>query len=145
MGLLTVSNNLPTITSDISAVDSDSDNDSIDNLIFSNEPSQATTGTTRTRPIHPPSTAPRRHGHARRFSNASRTSSTGSIRPLRRRLTDAQQQQKNLLQVVLLEAGILFHSVFIGMALSVATGSNFLVLLIAISFHRRFFYVSPGS
>lgn len=31
------------------------------------------------------------------------------------RLTESQQQQKNLMQVVLLEAGILFHSVFIGM------------------------------
>ena len=47
-----------------------------------------------------------------------------------------QQQHKDLLQVALLEAGILFHSVFIGMALSVATGANFIVLLIAISFHR---------
>lgn len=31
------------------------------------------------------------------------------------RLTEEQQQKKNLLQVMLLEAGILFHSVFIGM------------------------------
>lgn len=31
-----------------------------------------------------------------------------------RRLTEDQQQKKNLLQVMLLEAGILFHSVFIG-------------------------------
>ena len=30
------------------------------------------------------------------------------------RLTEEQQQKKNLLQVMLLEAGILFHSVFIG-------------------------------
>jgi zinc transporter 1/2/3 len=70
------------------------------------------------------------------------------------RLTEEQQQKKNLLQVMLLEAGILFHSVFIGtcryvyftltrlanvaagMALSVAVGSNFIVLLIAITFHR---------
>ena len=53
-----------------------------------------------------------------------------------RMLSDEQQQKKNLLQVMLLEAGILFHSVFFGMALSVATGSNFIVLLIAITFHR---------
>ena len=52
-------------------------------------------------------------------------------------LTDLQQQKKNLLQVALLEAGILFHSVFIGMALSVATGSNFMVLFVAILFHRK--------
>ncbi|RPB27099.1 Zinc/iron permease [Terfezia boudieri ATCC MYA-4762] len=100
----------------------------------------------RTRPIqpaHPPTG--RRHGHIRTFSSASGQSSSGSIRPLRRKLTDAQQQQKNLLQVVLLEAGILFHSVFIGMALSVATGSNFIVLLIAISFHQTFEGLALGS
>ncbi|KAK6505475.1 hypothetical protein TWF481_007373 [Arthrobotrys musiformis] len=55
------------------------------------------------------------------------------------------QQKKNLLQVVLLEAGILFHSVFIGMALSVATGSNFIVLLIAISFHQTFEGLALGA
>jgi zinc transporter 1/2/3 len=33
------------------------------------------------------------------------------------RLTEEQQQKKHLLQVMLLEAGILFHSVFIGMSL----------------------------
>ncbi|KAL1960779.1 hypothetical protein VTO42DRAFT_6609 [Malbranchea cinnamomea] len=46
--------------------------------------------------------------------------------------------QKQLLQCLLLEAGILFHSVFIGMALSVATGASFAVLLVAISFHQTF-------
>ena len=46
--------------------------------------------------------------------------------------------QKLLLQCLLLEAGILFHSVFIGMALSVSTGPPFLVLLLAISFHQVF-------
>jgi zinc transporter 1/2/3 len=61
------------------------------------------------------------------------------------RLTEAQLQQKNLLQVMLLEAGILFHSVFIGMALSVATGSNFVVLLIAITFHQTFEGLALGS
>ncbi|KAF8534462.1 Zinc/iron permease [Trichophaea hybrida] len=61
------------------------------------------------------------------------------------RLTEEQQQKKNLLQVMLLEAGILFHSVFIGMALSVATGSNFIVLLIAITFHQTFEGLALGS
>lgn len=116
---------LATITSDISTADSDSDTESIDNLIISHTTANSA-----------PSAPARRHGHNRTMSNASRASSSGSILPIRRRLTDAQQQQKNLLQVMLLEAGILFHSVFIGMALSVATGSNFIVLLIAISFHR---------
>lgn len=45
--------------------------------------------------------------------------------------------RKARLQCVLLEIGILFHSVFIGMALSVSTGKDFVVLLIAIAFHRK--------
>ncbi|KAL7771374.1 hypothetical protein CFE70_001317 [Pyrenophora teres f. teres 0-1] len=48
------------------------------------------------------------------------------------------QNKKLLLQCLLLEAGILFHSIFIGMALSVATGTSFVVLLTAISFHQTF-------
>lgn len=53
-------------------------------------------------------------------------------------LTPEQLHKKAILQCMLLEVGILFHSVFIGMALSVAVGSNFVVLLIAIAFHREF-------
>ncbi|KAI9687078.1 MAG: hypothetical protein M1822_002488 [Bathelium mastoideum] len=53
--------------------------------------------------------------------------------------------QKALLQCLLLEAGILFHSVFIGMALSVSTGPPFVVLLIAISFHQTFEGLALGS
>lgn len=53
-------------------------------------------------------------------------------------LTPSQNPQKQLIQCLLLEAGILFHSIFIGMALSVATGANFVVLLVAISFHQTF-------
>lgn len=48
-----------------------------------------------------------------------------------------QKHKKEMMQCVLLELGILFHSVFIGMALSVATGNDFIILLIAISFHRE--------
>ncbi|KAH3909152.1 hypothetical protein HBI56_127500 [Parastagonospora nodorum] len=55
------------------------------------------------------------------------------------------QNQKLLLQCLLLEAGILFHSVFIGMALSVATGTSFAVLLVAISFHQTFEGFALGS
>ena len=50
-----------------------------------------------------------------------------------------------LLQCLLLEAGILFHSVFIGMALSVSVGPPFVVLLIAISFHQTFEGLALGS
>lgn len=55
------------------------------------------------------------------------------------------QNQKLLLQCLLLEAGILFHSIFIGMALSVATGASFAVLLVAISFHQTFEGFALGS
>lgn len=55
------------------------------------------------------------------------------------------QNKKLLLQCLLLEAGILFHSVFIGMALSVATGTSFAVLLVAISFHQTFEGFALGS
>lgn len=54
-------------------------------------------------------------------------------------------EQRLILQCLLLEAGILFHSVFIGMALSVSTGAPFVVLLIAISFHQTFEGLALGS
>ncbi|OAX80562.1 hypothetical protein ACJ72_05101 [Emergomyces africanus] len=60
-------------------------------------------------------------------------------------LTPEQQHKKAVLQCMLLEMGILFHSVFIGMALSVSTGSAFVVLLIAISFHQTFEGLALGS
>lgn len=53
--------------------------------------------------------------------------------------------QRALLQCLLLEAGILFHSIFIGMAVSVATGTAFVVLLIAICFHQTFEGFALGS
>ncbi|KAF2436375.1 Zinc/iron permease [Tothia fuscella] len=53
--------------------------------------------------------------------------------------------QKALLQCLLLEAGILFHSIFIGMALSVSTGPPFAVLLVAISFHQTFEGLALGA
>jgi zinc transporter ZupT len=59
--------------------------------------------------------------------------------------TSEQNPQKLFLQCLLLEAGILFHSIFIGMAVSVATGTEFIVLLIAISFHQTFEGLALGS
>lgn len=56
-----------------------------------------------------------------------------------------ENPQKLLLQCLLLEAGILFHSIFIGMALSVSTGTPFIVLLVAISFHQTFEGLALGS
>ncbi|KAK7425737.1 hypothetical protein QQZ08_007836 [Neonectria magnoliae] len=60
-------------------------------------------------------------------------------------LTPEQKQRKELLQCVLLELGILFHSVFIGMALSVSIGNEFIILLIAIVFHQTFEGLALGS
>jgi hypothetical protein len=54
-------------------------------------------------------------------------------------------ERRMILQCLLLEAGILFHSVFIGMALSVSTGPAFAVLLLAISFHQTFEGLALGS
>ncbi|RPA79858.1 Zinc/iron permease [Ascobolus immersus RN42] len=60
-------------------------------------------------------------------------------------LTREQKLKRAKLQVVLLEMGILFHSIFIGMALSVTSGSGFIVLLIAIIFHQTFEGLALGS
>lgn len=56
-----------------------------------------------------------------------------------------EEQQRKMLQCLLLEAGILFHSIFIGMAISVATGPAFVVFLVAISFHQAFEGLALGS
>lgn len=56
-----------------------------------------------------------------------------------------EEQKRLLLQCLLLEAGILFHSVFIGMALSVATGPTFAVFLIAIALHQSFEGLALGG
>lgn len=60
-------------------------------------------------------------------------------------LTEEQQHKKAILQCMLLEVGILFHSVFIGMALSVAVGGDFVVLLIAVAFHQTFEGLALGA
>ena len=60
-------------------------------------------------------------------------------------LTPQQKQKKATLQVFLLEMGIMFHSVFIGMAVSVSVGSPFIVLFIAIIFHQTFEGLALGS
>jgi hypothetical protein len=52
-------------------------------------------------------------------------------------LSEKQKHNKDVMQVFMLEVGILFHSVFIGMSLSVSVGNEFVILLIAIVFHRK--------
>ena len=59
--------------------------------------------------------------------------------------TDPHTESRQILQCLLLEAGILFHSIFIGIALSVSTGPPFYVLLTAISFHQTFEGLALGS
>jgi zinc transporter 1/2/3 len=65
--------------------------------------------------------------------------------PASTRLSTEDEKKRLLIQCLLLEAGILFHSVFIGMAISVATGTPFVVFLIAISFHQSFEGLALGS
>ncbi len=60
-------------------------------------------------------------------------------------LSPKEQQKRQILQCLMLEAGILFHSIFIGMAVSVATGPPFVVFLIAIGFHQSFEGLALGS
>lgn len=60
-------------------------------------------------------------------------------------LTREVVHKKAVLQVMLLEMGILFHSIFIGMALSVSIGSDFIILLIAIIFHRKLARIGNSS
>jgi zinc transporter ZupT len=97
----------------------DSDLDDIDGL----DPMTADDGA--------PLTHPHRPSHQRHHSQS-------------QTLAD-RDPQKALLQCLLLEAGILFHSIFIGMAVSVATGTAFVVLLIAICFHQTFEGFALGS
>jgi len=49
---------------------------------------------------------------------------------------DRQTAATQKLGVAILEAGIIFHSVFIGLTLAVSTGSDFVSLFITIIFHR---------
>ncbi len=79
--------------------------------------------------LHEPS-SPHQHHHRHRHNSQDKY---------------AANPQKLLLQCLLLEAGILFHSIFIGMALSVSTGTPFVVLLVAISFHQTFEGLALGS
>ncbi|GAB7358614.1 hypothetical protein MBLNU230_g3844t1 [Neophaeotheca triangularis] len=59
---------------------------------------------------------------------------------------EAEQERKKLLmQCLLLECGILFHSIFIGLALAVAVGKEQVILLIAIAFHQTFEGLALGS
>jgi len=52
--------------------------------------------------------------------------------------------KKQSMQITLIEGGILFHSVFVGMTISI-TAEGFVILLIAIVFHQAFEGLGLGS
>ncbi|KAF2025290.1 Zinc/iron permease [Setomelanomma holmii] len=52
--------------------------------------------------------------------------------------------KKQSMQITLIEGGILFHSVFVGMTVSI-TAKGFIILLIAIVFHQMFEGLGLGS
>lgn len=74
------------------------------------------------------------------------TSSAGSVEGEERfgGLTYAQAKVAEW-DVLAIEAGIIFHSILIGVTLGVATGSGFVALLIAIVFHQTFEGLALGS
>ncbi len=57
---------------------------------------------------------------------------------------DPEVYRKMSLNITLLEGGILFHSVFVGMTISI-TIEGFIILLIAILFHQMFEGLGLGS
>ncbi|KAJ4369858.1 hypothetical protein N0V83_005622 [Neocucurbitaria cava] len=57
---------------------------------------------------------------------------------------DPMALKKQSMQITLIEGGILFHSVFVGMTVSI-TAEGFIVLLIAIVFHQMFEGLGLGS
>merc|ERR1711939_744025 len=69
-------------------------------------------------------------------SPADREDSTVSAEAVKAESHHDQEFKKAILQCTMLEMGILFHSIFIGMALSVTLGTDFVILLIAIVFHQ---------
>ena len=91
-----------------------------------------------------PARASNGHGRPQRTSRQVSFAESPSYREAEPDETDANEKRM-ILQCLLLEAGILFHSVFIGMALSVSTGPAFAVLLVAISFHQTFEGLALGS
>lgn len=111
-------------------------------------PSSNRPPTTNPTPKKPTPPRPRAPNLQDPSSPPSPTSSSFSLSPLPPSpspLTHHPDQKKLLLQCLLLEAGILFHSIFIGIALSVSLPPAFYILLVAISFHQTFEGLALGS
>lgn len=87
------------------------------------------------------STVPLDGGNSRSLMKANLSSTSPAVP----HIPGPDEQRRLMLQCLLLEAGILFHSVFIGMAISVATGPPFVVFLVAIAFHQTFEGLALGS
>lgn len=87
----------------------------------------------------------RHDGEISRPEPGRKSENTADYKVSNKNLTPEQRHRKELLQCVLLELGILFHSVFIGMALSVSVGNEFIILLIAVAFHQTFEGLALGS
>ncbi|EME79159.1 uncharacterized protein MYCFIDRAFT_204715 [Pseudocercospora fijiensis CIRAD86] len=87
----------------------------------------------------------RANGHARPMRHSRKVSWADQVSEHSNTPHQTPHEQRLVLQCLMLEAGILFHSVFIGLALSVSTGSKFVVLLIAISFHQTFEGLALGA
>ncbi|KAK4187140.1 putative transporter [Podospora australis] len=95
--------------------------------------------------IEPAPVSPAEGNNSANVSKESLGDGHGEVESQALYLTEEQQHKKAILQCMLLEVGILFHSVFIGMALSVAVGGDFVVLLIAIAFHQTFEGLALGA
>ncbi|MCJ1313770.1 hypothetical protein MMC25_007450 [Agyrium rufum] len=91
-------------------------------------------------PILPTSTNSRRRASSRQVPSTHHSHDHGADHTV-----SSQTNGSATLQVFLLEAGILFHSVFIGLTLSLTPLPPLLPLLIAISFHQTFEGLALGS
>lgn len=82
----------------------------------------------------------------KRESNSSldHSSSSGSAESVYGGLSYAQAKVAEW-DVTVIEMGIIFHSILIGVTLGVATGAGFVALLIAVTFHQLFEGLALGS
>ncbi|KAK4499819.1 hypothetical protein PRZ48_008005 [Zasmidium cellare] len=79
------------------------------------------------------------------YSAGEPESSTDEVETESTALLPRPKEQRMILQCLLLEAGILFHSVFIGLSISISTGTTFIALMVAIAFHQIFEGLALGA
>ncbi|RMY80478.1 hypothetical protein D0864_08649 [Hortaea werneckii] len=87
--------------------------------------------------------------HRRKDEHSFKASGDGSPGPATDESSEKESQSTGRntshLQVFLLEAGIIFHSIFIGIGLSVSSGEGFVPYWIAIIFHQAFEGLALGT